>query len=110
MESVRQFVPANGTNLAEVFQAAAQLSPPPDNIYLITDGLPTLSEVRSNDTLVTPAKRLELFEDAVEYLPNRVPVNVILLPLEGDPSATAAYWQLALMTKGSFLSPARDWP
>jgi hypothetical protein len=110
MESVRQFVPANGTNLAEVFQAAAQLSPPPDNIYLITDGLPTLSEVRSNDTLVTPAKRLELFEDAVEYLPNRVPVNVILLPLEGDPSATAAYWQLAQMTKGSFLSPARDWP
>ena len=110
MESVRQFVPANGTNLAEVFQAAARLSPPPDNIYLITDGLPTLSEVRSNDTLVTPAKRLELFEDAVEYLPNRVPVNVILLPLEGDPSATAAYWQLAQMTKGSFLSPARDWP
>lgn len=110
MESVKRFVPANGTNLAEVFQAAGQLSPPPDNIYLITDGLPTLSSVRSNDTLVTPAKRLELFEDAVEYLPNRVPVNVILLPLEGDPSATAAYWQLAQMTRGSFLSPARDWP
>jgi len=110
IESVKQFVPANGTNLAEVFQAAAQLSPPPDNIYLITDGLPTLSSVRSNDTLVTPAKRLELFEDAVEYLPNRTPVNVILLPLEGDPSATAAYWQLAQMTRGSFLSPARDWP
>ena len=110
IDSVKQMVPANGTNLAEVFQAAAQLSPPPDNIYLITDGLPTLSSMASNDTLVTPAERLELFEDAVDYLPNRVPVNVILLPLEGDPAATAAYWQLAQISRGSFLSPARDWP
>ena len=107
---VKQMIPQNGTNLARVFQAAAQLSPPPDNIYLITDGLPTLSTVSSNATLITPAKRLELFDDAVEYLPNRTPVNIILLPLEGDPNASAAYWQLAQITRGSFLSPARDWP
>jgi hypothetical protein len=110
IDSVKQIIPQNGTNLARVFQAASQLSPPPDNIYLITDGLPTLSTVRSNDTLVTPEKRLELFDDAVEYLPNRTPVNIVLLPLEGDPSASAAYWQLAQITRGSFLSPARDWP
>lgn len=108
--SVKQMIPENGTNLARVFQAAAQLSPPPDNIYLITDGLPTLSSVASNATLITPAKRLELFDDAVEYLPNRTPVNIILLPLEGDPNASAAYWQLAQITRGSFLSPAKDWP
>lgn len=110
IDSVKQIIPQNGTNLARVFQAASQLSPPPDNIYLITDGLPTLSTVRSNDTLITPEKRLELFDDAVEYLPNRTPVNIVLLPLEGDPSASAAYWQLAQITRGSFLSPARDWP
>lgn len=110
IEAVKDMIPANGTNLARVFQAAAQLSPPPDNIYLITDGLPTLSNAASNATLVTPQRRLELFDDAIEYLPNRTPVNVILLPLEGDPSASAAYWQLAQMTRGSFLSPARDWP
>ena len=110
IEAVKDMIPANGTNLARVFQAAAQLSPPPDNIYLITDGLPTLSNNPSNATLVTPQRRLELFDDAIEYLPNRTPVNVILLPLEGDPSASAAYWQLAQMTRGSFLSPARDWP
>jgi len=110
VEGVKRFIPQDGTNLAGVFEAAAQMSPPPDNIYLITDGLPTLSGARSNDTLITPAKRLELFEEAVEYLPQRTPVNVILLPLEGDPSATAAYWQLAQITRGSFLSPARDWP
>ena len=110
IEAVKDMIPANGTNLARVFQAAAQLSPPPDNIYLITDGLPTLSNNPSNATLVTPQRRLELFDDAIEYLPNRTPVNVILLPLEGDPSASAAYWQLAQITRGSFLSPARDWP
>lgn len=110
LEGVKNFVPEQGTNLASVFQAASQLSPPPDNIYLITDGLPTLSNVRSSATLITPGKRLELFQDAVEYLPTRTPVNIILLPLEGDPSASAAYWQLAQMTRGSFLSPARDWP
>ncbi len=108
--SVKQMIPQNGTNLARVFQAAAQLSPPPDNIYLITDGLPTLSSVASNARLITPAKRLELFDDAVEYLPNRTPVNIILFPLEGDPNASAAYWQLAQITRGSFLSPAKDWP
>lgn len=110
LEGVKSFIPTQGTNLASVFQAAAQMSPPPDNIYLITDGLPTLSNQRSADNLVTPQQRLELFEDAVEYLPDRVPVNVILLPLEGDPSATAAYWQLAQISRGSFLTPARDWP
>jgi len=110
IEGVKEFLPEQGTNLANIFLAAAQLSPPPDNIYLITDGLPTLSNDQSSETLITPAKRLELFEEAVEYLPQRIPVNIILLPLEGDPSATAAYWQLAQITRGSFLSPARDWP
>jgi hypothetical protein len=37
-------------------------------------------------------------------------VNVILLPMEGDPLAPAAYWTLARRTNGSFLVPARDWP
>jgi len=110
LEGVKGFIPTQGTNLANVFQAAAQMSPPPDNIYLITDGLPTLSNRRSSGNLVTPQQRLELFEDAVEYLPDRTPVNVILLPLEGDPAASAAYWQLAQITRGSFLAPARDWP
>ena len=37
-------------------------------------------------------------------------LNVILLPMEGDPMAPSAYWTLARRTRGSFLSPARDWP
>jgi hypothetical protein len=30
--------------------------------------------------------------------------------MEGDPSAAAAFWQLAIMTQGSFITPSGDWP
>ena len=55
--------------------------------------------------------RMKLFQKAIGKLPAGIPVNVILLPMEGgDPMAPAAYWTLARRTGGSFLSPARDWP
>ena len=41
---------------------------------------------------------------------NGIPVNIILMPLEGDPSAAAVFWQLAQYTQGSFLTPSKDWP
>ncbi|MEX2468591.1 MAG: VWA domain-containing protein [Pseudohongiellaceae bacterium] len=110
IEEVRQLVPDGGTNLEQVFQAVAALSPRPDNIFLITDGLPTLNGRNSNATLITPRDRLELFDDAIGELPQGIPVNIVLLPLEGDPSAAAAYWQLAQYSQGSFLTPSKDWP
>ena len=108
--NVKEIVPANGTNMKQVFKAVANMSPRPDNIFLITDGLPTLSDSGSNGTLVTPSERLELYEDALEELPQGIPVNIVLLPLEGDPSAAAAFWQLAQYTQGSFITPSKDWP
>jgi len=110
IDSVKDIVPDNGTNLEQVFRAVANMSSKPDNIFLITDGLPTLSDRGSNDSLVTPAQRMELYEDALGELPGGIPVNVVLLPLEGDPSAAAAYWQLAQFTSGSFITPSKDWP
>lgn len=110
IDGVRNLVPENGTNLAQVFRGIANMSPRPDNIFLITDGLPTLNGRNANAGLVTPRERLELFEEAVEELPEGIPVNIILLPLEGDPSAAAAYWQLAQYSQGSFLTPSKDWP
>ena len=108
--NVKEIVPANGTNMKQVFKAVANMSPRPDNIFLITDGLPTLSDRGSNDALVTPSERLELYEDALQELPQGIPVNIVLLPLEGDPSAAAAFWQLAQYTQGSFITPSKDWP
>ena len=110
IENVKQIVPANGTNMEQVFKAIANMPQRPDNIFLITDGLPTLSDRGSNAALVTPSERLDLYEEALEELPQGIPVNVILLPLEGDPSAAAAYWQLAQYTRGSFITPSKDWP
>ena len=110
IDNVKEIVPEKGTNLEQVFKAVANMSPRPDNIFLITDGLPTLSDRGSRDALVTPSQRIGLYEEAIEELPQGIPVNVVLLPLEGDPSAAAAYWQLAQYTSGSFISPSKDWP
>ena len=103
-------VPGGGTNLEKTFRFVANMSPMPDNIFLITDGLPTRNDRGSSNSLVTPAQRLDLYEDALEELPRGIPVNVILMPLEGDPSAAAVFWELAQLTQGSFISPSKDWP
>ena len=110
IEGIEEVVPGKGTNLEAVFNEVGFMSPLPDNIFLITDGLPTIGRRGTSDALVTPAERMELYQDAVEALPEGIPVNIILMPLEGDPSAAAAYWQLAQFTQGSFLTPSRDWP
>jgi archaellum component FlaC len=110
MQELENTIPVNGTNLETLFNAVANLSPPPDNIYLITDGLPTLGSRAAAGGTVSGRDRERLFEAAVRELPKGIPVNVILQPLEGDPMATSLYWQLAVSTDGSFLNPASDWP
>lgn len=109
VNQLRKSVPGGGTNLSTAFAVAAGMSPRPDNIYLITDGLPTLSR-RSSGGTVSGKERAGHFLDAVALLPDGLPVNVILLPMEGDPRATSFYWQLAQRTGGAMLVPSRDWP
>ena len=82
IENVRRLVPENGTNLTQIFRAVGNMSPPPDNIFLITDGLPTLGDRNNSNSLVTPSERLELYEEAIEELSPGTPINVILMPLE----------------------------
>jgi hypothetical protein len=86
------------------------MRPAPDNLFLIVDGLPTRGEREPRSATVTGRQRVEFFGDAVKRLPADLPVNVILLPMEGDPAAAASYWGLAHRSRGSFLSPSRDWP
>jgi hypothetical protein len=103
-------IPAGGTSLYQAFAVAKALTPRPDNILLITDGLPTQGRNKPKGTTVSPDERLAHFHKAAASLPSGVPVNTILLPMEGDAWAAAAYWRLAIDTRGSFLTPARDWP
>ena len=109
-DRVQAIVPSGGSSLENAFVSIKQLKPSPDNIYLITDGLPTMGSSKPIKTTVSGKKRLKLFESAVENLPADIPVNTILLPMEGDPLAPWAFWGIAAVTKGSFLSPASDWP
>jgi Mg-chelatase subunit ChlD len=112
LAALRATAPTGGTSLQNAFAVMRQLSPAPDNVILVTDGLPTQGEkAPAVRTLVTSEQREDLMRAAVKSLPpSPPPMNVVLLPMEGDPSAPLYFWRLARTTGGGFLSPARDWP
>jgi len=103
-------VPSGGTSLENAILAALDMSPLPDNIFLITDGLPTQGAQAPRGTKVNGAARQKLYRQAIKQLPRNVPINIILAPMEGDPMAASEFWQLAQVSKGSFMSPSKDWP
>ncbi len=108
--ALRELLPKGGTSLENAFLAVNRLSPAPDNIILITDGLPTQGTSPPRGSTVSGRQRMDLYQQAVRRLPRNVPVNVILAPMEGDPMAASAFWQLAQASRGSFMTPSRDWP
>ena len=110
VRELTRVVPEEGTSLYQAFAVVDRLNPRPDNVLLVTDGLPTQGDRKPSGTTVSPEQRLVHFEQAARKLPSGIPVNTILLPMEGDAYAAAAYWKLALDTKGAFLTPTRDWP
>lgn len=110
VEGIRKIVPSNGTNLNRVFEIAMSMTPRPDNIFLITDGLPTLGKKAPKSGNISGTQRYSLFNEATTVLSRDIPVNTMLLPLEGDPYAAAAFWRLAIISNGAFVAPARDWP
>jgi hypothetical protein len=110
ISQLRKIVPAGGTNLSKAFKALKSFNAPPDNIFLITDGLPTQGNKKQKNMTISGIDRIQLFQESLKELPSRVPVNILLFPMEGDPVAAASYWRLAISTNGSFISPSRDWP
>jgi len=108
---LRRTVPSDGTSLENAFALMNTLTPAPDNVFIVTDGLPTQGATSpAVKKTIDGDGRLKLFERALGKYPNRVPANVILMPMEGDPAAPGAFWTLARRTNGSFLMPAKDWP
>ena len=84
-----RLVPGGGTSLHNAFVALDRLSPAPDNIFLITDGLPTQGANPPRGSKVSGRERQKLYRDAIRSLPQNVPVNTILAPMEGDPMAAS---------------------
>lgn len=111
LAALRKVVPEKGTSLVNAFESIKRLSPAPDNVFLITDGLPTQgAKAPSTVEDVRADRRVKYLVDAARVLPRRLPVNVILLPMDGDPDAAGYFWDLAVASGGSMLTPSRDWP
>lgn len=109
--ALRKVVPQKGNSLINAFEALKALDPQPDNVFLITDGLPTLGEKSPAEVRdVEPKERVNFFFKATRLLPSRIPVNVMLLPMDGDPDAAGYWWDLAFASGGSLLTPSQDWP
>lgn len=110
VDAVKQFSPSAGTSLSNAFAAIADFDSRPDNLFLLTDGLPTQGKQPPKKFMVSGAQRRQFFTTAMAELPRGVPINTILFPMEGDPEAAGLFWQTALDTKGAFIAPSRDWP
>ena len=110
VKNLKGLIPDKGTSLHHLFAQISRLAPRPDNIILITDGLPTQGERKPRSTTVSGQDREKLFKQALKELPTGIPVNVILMPMEGDPLAASSFWKLAMATGGAFIAPSKDWP
>lgn len=107
---LRRTPPENGTNMKAAYEVVGQLSPRPDNIILLADGLPTMDGPTANQPTVSGQERFNMHSRAIRELPSGIPVNIFLYPLEGDFEAPILYWIMAFRSGGSFISVSRDWP
>ena len=118
--------PHGGTSLGTVLEHVSRLQQKPTNIYVVTDGLPTLpgdkkglsisvrkcaSNAKRN-SYVSGDCRETFFVAAVErFAPkSTASLNIVLLPLEGDPRAAPLYSQWTYLSGGVMFSPSREWP
>jgi hypothetical protein len=117
-------VPQNGTNLQAGLAQINRAMPGMTDLYIITDGLPSLVQnnsgfsvnrqcnpIKGQQATITGRCRVEAMRHTMRTSPLQgVRTHVVLLPLEGDPQAAAFYWQMANATGGTFISPASTWP
>ncbi len=110
LNAARNIVPGEGTSLVNALIAVRTISPAPDQIILITDGLPTQGSVPPSRKFINVREREKLFDDAAKTVTKDMPIDVVLLPMKGDLLAAHAFWRLARRTGGTYVVPSRDWP
>lgn len=124
VKSVQGIVPSGPTNLQAGLQEAVKMNP--TDLYVITDGLPTtgvsryqgLNPFSDCSSLIGRANtisgecRVKLFRHSIRNsgLSAGVKVNVIMLPIEGDPQAAPEFWTWTAVTGGLLIAPAENWP
>jgi hypothetical protein len=107
---LRRTVPEDGTNMLGAVSVIKKMNPPPDNVILLVDGLPTTNKPDVEPGMVTGQARLRYHLEAEQDIPQGIPVNILLYPMEGDAQAAIAYWLMAWSTGGAFMSISKDWP
>ncbi|MAF95066.1 MAG: hypothetical protein CMM60_04855 [Rhodospirillaceae bacterium] len=123
---VDKLIPVGPTNLQEGLDQLSRLKPRATNLYLITDGLPTMgnsdyggifsfvtcSSLLGKSTSISGECRKELYRQTLKDSgPSAgTTTNVILLPIEGDPEASPEYWSWTAATGGLLITPAEGWP
>ncbi|MEH6576566.1 MAG: hypothetical protein V7731_05755 [Amphritea sp.] len=119
-------IPSGPTNLHSGLQKLKSLKPNISDLYVITDGLPTTgmsnyaglnpfskcSSLLGRATTISGECRVKLFRQTIKEaaLGANVRVNVILLPIEGDPEAAPEFWNWTASSGGLLISPAESWP
>lgn len=126
-QNVDQVSPLGPTDLKSALGAVRRLVPKPNQVIVITDGLPTVPgntpllrmggcpnfPKKGTTVYLSPRCRMSIMNDARRFARatlQGVPIDVILLPLEGDSRAVHGYWLLSAESGGRLLSPASGWP
>ena len=110
LTAARNITPQDGTSLVNALLMMRTIEPQPDQVILITDGLPTQGSVAPSRKFINAKEREKLFDDAAKTVNKDIPIDIVLLPMKGDPPASYSYWRLARKTGGAFVIPSRDWP
>jgi hypothetical protein len=123
LSDLNEVIPEGATNLQIGLKTVNKYAP--SNIYIITDGLPTKGESRykslnpfascssllGKSNKISGECRVKLFQQTItESAQSGVQVDVVLLPIEGDPDAINQYWYWSAITGGLVISPASNWP
>ena len=118
-----KIVPTGGTNLHKAVTLMRQSAAGFTNVYLITDGLPTqgrtgklggvfsgCASLTGRAQTISGKCRRKLLDNIIASYRETAPVNVILLPLEGDSGAAGTFWRWAAKNAGLLIAPEATWP
>ena len=96
--AMNALVPSGGSNLSSAFEAIAKLDPMPDNIFLLTDGLPTQGD-RPCVAATLTVKVAFGFAEALEKLTLPFQSTSFCCQWRETPWPSS-FWRLAQMTGG----------
>lgn len=123
VDEMKTIVPRGPTNLQAGLKAAAAARP--TSVYIVTDGLPTAGDsgyrslnpfsgcnaLWGGSSTISGPCRARLFLHTIDGTPLKgTKVNVVLLPIEGDPDAASLFWRWTSVRDGVTISPAGSWP